>query len=493
MAKPEKVRASKVAILIDGVQLKRVQTVGQSADLSKEKLLELSDTQVVQYIDNIPNVSVSIDTNDIGSVDTLKLAADSLIKRDTAIAGEIRTSGWYSQVLLAQQNTSAATDEDNFLSAKVDLTYAVSEDGTNVNRVAWMHNAALTGISWNYDVNGFGQENFTFQGDNRTWFLGQYAGVRGLILRKDQIRSMKTSHTATCQSFRLDSTLARVGAAASRNYGALRGATVVALGIDDKIFYASDSTQWRISTVSQISGNGNFQFELAYVGSGQVPYSTPYASTASGTISRVFAVIKPKLTTASTGGTTPLWVGINSANPGYNLTPVSTSIGGRSREFLTAVLYNTLGPTGQTTSTTAAQTLRLQSIGIDVSPGADPLLQLGSKSAFAYDIEEPLPLTVTVNALDSDLEIYAKLMGTAIGTGSTTVKQIRLEDFNGANSLVLKIYKNSTKTTLLKTIRTASMNVTNTNDNVTVGGNATTEITFECSNINVAGSGVKVY
>jgi hypothetical protein len=470
MAKTEKVKYSKTAVLIDGIQLKRVQTVGQSVDLSKEKQLELSNTQVVEYIDNVPNVSVSIDTNDVGSIDTLRLAADHFLWRNgVSSALDPRTGGCRSLIRSTAQNKATAVSESSFLTSKVDIMYAVSEDLTNVARTAWVHNAALTGISWNYDVNGFAQENYTFQSDNRTWYLGRYAAVRGYALRKDQI---SRNYSATSQAFKLD-----IGQAAKGTTNRMSGATVVAVGIDDKIIFKSD-TSWRITT---IGADGSFT--LGYQGV-TPPYSTPYASTATGAISKVFVLWVPKVATST-------WTGDgSSANPGYNLTSVSTSIGGRSREYLSAWLYNTIGPAGKITEAQQSDALRLQSISIDVSPGADPIFQLGSKSAYSYDIEEPLPVSVNVSAIDSDLEQYAKLAGTSIGLANSA-KQIRLEDFNGANRLVLRIFKDKAKATVLKAIRLSNMNVTGVNDNVTVGGNATTEFTFECSNISCSAVGTK--
>ena len=461
--KPEKIRYSKAAVMVDGIQLKRVQTFGHNSDLSSEKLLELSNSQATQFVDNVPNVSITIDTNDIGSIDTLRIATNKLVT-DATGPNDVRTGGFYSKIKDSQQNVNTAIDEDDLLQSKVDLMLAYSEDGTNVDRTAWFHNCALSGISWNYDVNGFAQENYSFTGDNRTWFLNGWKGARGILLKKRNIGGFPGLATHTSQTFYIDS-------------ACVTGLTdsVIAVGFADNIAYRNDTTNWQFGNLVSAASNGK-SFRLGLKTAGLV--GTPFASSATGAITRVFLVLKPN--------TTQTWAGAgNTANPGYTLTSVATTLGGLPREFIKPVFWNP----SYSGYSSVNPTLRLQSVSIDISPGAEPLNQLSAKSAYSYDIEEPLPITVTMSALDSDLEIAAYAMGTALSAPTT----MTFGDLSTNNRINIYSYRNKNKanTDKLKVIRMRNMKVTGINDNVSVGGNATTEWTFECSNIVCSGTGIR--
>jgi hypothetical protein len=91
-----------------------------------------------------------------------------------------------------------------------------------------------------------------------------------------------------------------------------------------------------------------------------------------------------------------------------------------------------------------------------------------------------------VSANDSDLTYFAMLTSTV--SARTTLKAITASDFNGYNALRIEIYKDKAQTTLLKTITCTKMYVNNENFNVSVGGNATNEISFTTDNITIVGN-----
>ena len=79
MAKPEKQRYSGVAISIDGIQIHRVQTVTVATDIGREQTLEMGNAGVVEWVEATPAVTVTLDTNEVGSTDTLALLTDKMI------------------------------------------------------------------------------------------------------------------------------------------------------------------------------------------------------------------------------------------------------------------------------------------------------------------------------------------------------------------------------------------------------------------------------
>lgn len=462
----KKIRYSKVTCVIDGVQAERVQTLGHNVDKSQTKVLELANAGVIQYIDDVPSVSITLDTNDIGSIDTLRLCTDRLIDYSTVATSDARTSAYGYRIKAAEVNSSGITiTQADLLDAYVDIMVPLSYDGTNVNRTIWYHYLALSGISWGYDVNGYATENYSFSGDNRTWFLNEYAGAKAIVLRKNNV---VFRNAATTQAFYIDSALLPVS-----SYGAC---SVIAIGFDSNIIYKSDVANW---TISDLTGSvGGATFTVGSI-SASPPISTPYADTSIPT--KVTVIVRPSITTQT-------WAGANSTNdPGYALVTTSGSVGGKAREFISAKFYNTDGPQGSLTAADAGEAAKLQSVSLDVSPSSEALFELGKKGAFAYNIEEPLPISVTINAFDYDLKMIAQAAGTAFGT----IDELTLADFTGANAVAIETYNNVTKTAAqkLKTVVLTQMVVNAVNDNIAVGGDVTTEVGFECSYITCTGSG----
>jgi hypothetical protein len=491
MAKPEKIRYSRVACLIDGIIASKVQTVGNSADTSKEKLLELTNNNVVQYIENVPNVSITIDTNDVGSMDTMRLLTGKFIRTtaDSGVTKDSRYGGYYSQIKASYKNTASilpSITETELLNARVDVLCPITEDGTSVHRTVWFHWCALSGISWNYDVNGFTGENYSLRSDNKTWFLGRWGDVRAIVLRRDQIGTLG-GVTGTAQTFYLDTAS---GSGTGIRSSEIAASSVLAMGFNENIAYRQDYTTWKFFDPT-VTGVNRQKVKFTLAAKITPPFSTPFASSSIGgsfaNMTRVIVLLKP--------ATAQTWdPAVSSANPGYALKSTAGSIGGKPREYITPVFWNTKGPAGGITSTAVGTTLRLQSASIDISPGADPLFQLGSKAAFSYDVQEPLPITVTLSALDSDVELFARACATSLPASVTTAgKSLNLTSLSGANNFMVRTFKESTKVTPLKGIRLYNMSVTSNKENVTVGGNQTSEFTFECSNIVCSASGKQPY
>ena len=152
-------------------------------------------------------------------------------------------------------------------------------------------------------------------------------------------------------------------------------------------------------------------------------------------------------------------------------------------------MWNTTTDT-ESTYSAAGKALRLQTISIDVALGEEQLFELGTDGFYGISKNTPVPITVTVTANDSDLEYFAAMTGTA--AANTEVKTLDISDFNGSNSLRLEIYQDKAQTTKLKTIEITKMYVQAENFNVSVGDNATNEMTFTTDNISITGNGVNV-
>lgn len=465
---PEKIEYYSEALMIDGVEAHRVQRFGSSSDKSREKLQELANSGAVQWRSDIPAVSITIDTNDVGSTDTMALVCDKMIAKSLATETNGPRGGNYRWFIKAASSNAQIRDitQADMLNCYCDFITPITEDGTEVTRAMWIHRAALTGISYSYDVNGFAAENYTLTSDNKRWFLGDWKHAR--VYKPHNIANASAGGT---------------------KYQAWLLASAIPEG-SQLLFYCKNDQVYGNASVTGIGAEGTITAStIGSMSEYQLYIHTTGASldSASATDDVHFVYLPPTTQQGITWERGDTQTIRQSTAPGYEIESVSTSFGGVSRGYIEAYLYNTDGPFGETTSTTAGVTLRLQTVNIDGSYTEEELLQLSYAKRYGYSRIDPV-YTVAITANDSDLDIFAR----ACATSESSARQLRLDDFSDSNQLLIKTYKDEDKTTLLRTMRIDDMVVTGENHDVSVGGNAVQEFTFTSDNIFASGTGVNI-
>lgn len=468
MPKPEIIRYHALAPNVDGVNIPRIQSLSVSADKARDPVSEVGNTGIVEYIEQVPSVTVTLDTNLIGSTDTMALLNDAMIDITIASA-DIKTDPRYTDstgermetINLSTSNSSSrSVTEAHILDAYCHMMIPVTEDGTNVTRTTWLPRLALSGMTLSFDVNGNATENYTLQGGKQAWFYNGWKNA--------QVCKLLNIQVATCQA---DSQGFRAAASAVPV-----GSSVIAMAVNEKIFYQSKGYQFtdaiESDTASQISaGTAGSTWTMSTAADGSMEFSTPWAVDGDD----VYVVFSPP-------DTGDLWT--TSRN-----TSTAGSMGALARQHCNIWYYNTQ-TSGKTTSTTMGRSLRVQSVSIEVSPGAESLLEIGAKEPYGYVRNTPIPITVTMTVNDSDLEIWSALAGKDWETTSET--QVLLEDMNTYNNLRVDVFKAETKTSAEKTMQVllTGMEVTGVRTNVSAGGNSTHEFTLLGDDIAVTGTGV---
>lgn len=472
MSTPEKQRASGVSPFVDGVLMKRIQTAGVDLSLNREEITELANAGVVEYIADAPEVSITLESNNVGSTDLMALLSDAMITYTVDDEAD-GPRGGVGRYYIKSSSSNAAhriITEDNVLDGYNTITITSNEDGTSAARTMWLNHCAITGFNLNYDVNGNVAENYTLSADNETMFLNDLGAVRCYKPVFNQIE-----YTSSGLGFvGLDSCVPD-------------NSTVVAIGINNNIL--------RNRNIGGVTGNctiygDRFENPGDGVASGMfyasaVGLSTPWASTAAGSSDRIWILYKPDGATWEAEGEA------DAGNPGFELESPSGALGAIRRGYISAYLWNTQGGEDTIgTETAAGRALRLQTIGIDISPGEEKLYELGTDGYYGIVKNIPVPVDVTITANDSDLKYYAIMTSTS--HANTDVKSLTASDFNGYNKLRIKVYQDATKTTLLETVDIEKMYPSGDNWNVGVGGFATHEMTFTADNFRRVGSGTSV-
>jgi hypothetical protein len=494
MPKPEKVRYSGAAILVDGVQLKRVQNFSADSDIPNERILELANSGIVDFVDQSPSVSVTIDTNLYGSVDNAALIADAAIDLGVVSNYADHRRGYYSHKLGTPNATIRTVTQSHMLEAYCTIAVPILQESTSIARTMVLPRAALTGYSLNFDVGGLASENFTLTSFEKEWYFNYLSDVRVYKLtnhnighttdatRQYMMNNVNGGLSGTSQAF------GRLGSAigASTYPNATFNFDIVPIGlIAGNNFYRSVSMP-AATNPFQFTGSGEFYFSTSRNMRGVVTvatstwpkqYSTPLGREGED----IYLVFKPQSNQTWSGLST------NSANPGYALVSTAGSYGGVGKGYITAWLWNA-GTPAETTYTAAGKALRLQTVAVDVSMTSENLEELGNFQTYGIVRIPPVDVTVTVTANDSDIEMWSRLAGKKFST--MTEGELYTGLFNGNNQLRIEVYKDRAKVILLETITVSNMTVTGDSYSVSVGGNASQEITFLADNVTLAGSGV---
>lgn len=494
MAKPERQPASGVALFVDGMLTKRVQSVSMDVDVAREQTLELANTGVVENIREADSVNVEIETNDVGSTDTLALMTDKMIIYGDVVhstGARNNTDGSQHKWYINADSSNAAYRnivETDLLNNYTNILVAKNENSTAVARTVWAPRCSVTNYSASYDVNGNATENFTLLSDKKIWFWNTQKSVRLYRPLDNQIAVVDASGTIWNNQIgemsidsSVDSSIGFIGLASCIP----TDASVLAVLLHDQVVHkdqAANGGVWEFGVYDGADAAEFAKFVVNHVsGSNGLPFATPFVATGSGQRAAI------------------LWAGGLSdvdweADPigsgeGYELESTSGAVGGIRKGQIKAFLFNR-NVDSKATSTAAGKALRLQTVSIDVALGEDRLFELGRQGHYAVSKQTPVPVNITVTANDNDIEYFAWLTGTS--KAQTDVGYANSESFTGGNELWVEIYKDTDQTTLLKTVYVNSMDVVSEGFNVSVGGESQQEITFLADNIKVTGSGTNV-
>jgi hypothetical protein len=134
-----RIKAASMTVFANDTQLDRLQAFGVSARLDSEDLKEIGNLDIVEVIDNIPTVDITVDSNQYGSVKTLRKFARKnfdwgTINVTLATSASITiTSGYFyideMKYTLAAATSAAITAPTGATRHRID-TVCIGTDGT---------------------------------------------------------------------------------------------------------------------------------------------------------------------------------------------------------------------------------------------------------------------------------------------------------------------------------------------------------------------------
>jgi len=332
----------------------------------------------------------------------------------------------------SEDNTKLMTDA-LFDNAQCDFTLKVTS-GTNTAAMmgtCWYGSQWLTGINLSYSADGNATESFTLEGEYKRWFLNAYRD------------------TYVVSGTRSSSTQATINTNLTGYVG-------------------------RILTV-----NGLIVADLSSTPAGTITITPAATSTVIATTDGSTAV------TFNAGDRIRLVCYKSSPAAFTALSNTPAGIGALRRGMIDAYLFN--GTFGN-----QEKTLRLQSVGIDISLDRTATYELGQKKAYARSLNRPIEVAISAEAYLDDLETFAKLTNQESAFDADTLNEIDWDSFSTDTDLIVKVYKSETShtsTNLLKTIRVNDVSITSSGDSADAGGLGTVTFNLKGNNIIISGSG----
>lgn len=432
MAVTTQIQGKGQAVFMNGEILKRVQNVDLGADLAVENIEELANAGYVEKLSDLPKISVSIETNDVGSMANL-----SMLKSGTKLPTSPTAYGVTRDANGVYQQTYSGNDVITMADPTYDLdhqkcpsfVFKISEhNNTTLDRSCHVQGTYLDSVEFSYEVGGLAKENYRFSGDHKVWYFGAKKDIQ------IDMAAYATTATATTTVSATGHTLEAVFLNKEEVYN-------LAKSID------TYGITWAGTTLTAATG-------------------TPFLS--GDRIEVVYHVDTP--------GAFPK---LNSTNTGTR--------GGLRRGSIKVYAWKH-GDTGD-----KERLLRCQSVSGSLDFGRQEIYELGTQRYIDKPTTYPLNVRFDMTFSQADLKTMAIAQGKHDEYEAGTLTVMDVKDFIDDCDVQVEIYKDSytaTASTLAKTITIANCKVVTEGDTARVGNSAGQwRATLQSDNITWSGSG----
>jgi len=194
--KPTEIRHPQAALFAEEYPCQRIQSLGYTADLNSEEVNQLTDPNVVEVVDSDPTVSLTIDTNEFGSINIYNQLSGFYGFPESIT--DVRDRYGFTEATIDNTNHRDGTiSHTDFGEVATDFQVVIKDTAadTNQSRVLWFNNCFVDSVSGTYQVDGFASESISMTGAWQRWFLNGFAGTRIQKATYVSGSSLETTHT----------------------------------------------------------------------------------------------------------------------------------------------------------------------------------------------------------------------------------------------------------------------------------------------------------
>lgn len=427
MARNRVIYASQ-SVICNGDFLYRVQSLGSTTTFTSEDIFELGHLDIIDVVDDVPSVAVTLNTNDFGDVTTMATLAQVLPEKRAMSATASISNANLEVVNSSLVGTGVylhGTCIPDFAIAcgalpGVSIWAPVQEEcslgslANNIDQTLFLDKVYVNSIEFSYSSGANATENYGMETDNKMWLLndGRYVNSDKYLLTSTNITNGYVDLTLPA---------ANNIAVLSTGLGFLRkdenGAPSVTL---------YDASAMTMTNVEVVVGSAGTVDTFVYHDTGtqhRVYFPTNMSIIAGDELTAIYSA------DAYGSGTSNKYFGLLSS------LDKPDSVGAlRQGQVEVHIIADD--------DASFDIAWRLTSTSISAELTREPLAELGHLAPYDRPLTLPVPLTVSVESTAGDLENWAKVANLLSEYEAGTLDDLKLADLTASEDLklVVKVY-----------------------------------------------------
>jgi hypothetical protein len=418
------------SVWCNGEVLYRVQSLGSTTTFTSEDIFELGHLDIIDVVDDLPAVAVTLNTNDFGDVRTFaalaQVKAAKIGMTETAtdtnanlvvVSGSqlVETSTFLHGVSIADFAIVCGNLPGVSMWAPVQDECSLGTLDSNIDQTLFMDEVYINSLEFSYSTGANATENYGAETDQKMWLLNDGRFVNydeetlesGDIANTYIILTLGAGTIVTLSNTNLGFLRKDENGAPAATWYDLSTDTATNVEIVAGVSqldndFAYDDTNHRLYFPA------NLNFAIGDVVS--VVYAADaYATSAAGKYMNILdSVDRPDMLGAVRQGQVEIFI-VDPDNPGT---------------YVDLLAW------------------RLTACTISADLTREALTELGHLGPYDRPLTLPIPLTVTVDSTAGDMEYWARLAGQLTEFDANTLDDIDLSDLMGKENLVLvvKVY-----------------------------------------------------
>ena len=421
MASRNRIIYASQSVIVEADFLYRVQTLGATTTFNSTDLFELGQQDIIDVVDDVPTVALTLDTNDWGTVRT----AAALARLSTADFDETATSAnahltsvsgstninYYHGVALSHYGVTGSEFD---LWAPVQAEDDLGTANNNIDQTLFMARCFATGLTLNYTTGGEATENFTAETDNKTWYLNDgrfvseehWTTISGSTYNlglADGTNSVPTVSDGNLAFLFIDPDSARRSVVIETAAGVRTYVPVVAgAATTTEAGYTAATNILELPASVTVGGSDTVKIRYG---------ADAYANGTDGDSDTQYANYFTAATDANTGD--------------------HSNVGGLRQGQIEIYLVD------PDVSTDYSIALRLQSVNVSAALNREQLNELGHLKPYDRPLTFPVEITTSVETTAGDLETFAKFAGKESEFTGNTLIDLTIDQLSTKDNLIL--------------------------------------------------------
>ena len=407
------------SVWANGEVLYRVQSLGTTTTFTSEDVFEFGHLDIIDVVDDVPKVAVTLNTNDFGDVRTLAILAQvPTVKAAMAVTADSTTGNLVSGatylhgVSLADFAVTCGNLPGVTIWAPVQSECDLGTLANNIDQTLFLDKVFVNSLEFGYTTGANATENYAGETDNKMWLLNEGAFVN--------------YESFTCSGTKATWTIAdgvTIPELSTGEYGFLRKTTAGEPAVS--VYIAATGVKTNIAikdtTDSDYDAAEHFGYATAdLAGAGPFDLITPTSITfAAGDILEVIYAGDAYATNTANTYFAPMASGIANVDVGAL----------RQGQVEVSIIDGA----------DASAAWRLTGCTITADLTREPLAELGHLAPYDRPLKLPIPITVKVDSTAGDLENWAKFAGKLDDYTNMTLDDLSLSALMNKDDLILMI------------------------------------------------------